>query len=1601
MKMKPKTKKRIQGSVSVLLVIIMLPMMAFSALIVDMSRINMAKQMMSSAGDLTMNTALANYDTILKDVYGLFAMSQQEGMSNEELGNELNKYFAETLTSYGVVSEEEADDYVAEIIGDFKQLLNGEPSEFTNFIELNNIELQANKVDASSLANASIMRKQVVEYMKYRAPLGVGMGFLESLTAFEKVDDQNVVVEAQVAAQESTQDVTQACKKLIEMIRAYDKRVLEINGTSPDGINGDAVKGRGNSKDGIIIPLEDYDTQVEKYLSVWGEDYTHINKLNLVFLANSPSEDGVYLKALTYPTSYYVGYDGSVYQGGDTGISVSITPAADTAGAQRNVENQIALLDNTYKPIANKYSESMLKSTLLTYNSNNIQKATISSGNEENAVKNFIQFENFLLNKSQGNNITYQETQKVFEQIGIMDLHRKDFESKIGADIQTATEEKNAAQSAYDELVGQKQSAATTMDARIRSINTTLTNYVSQYEDVDTAVSFMAGFESPNLPGIKNIVTSLPARGQTGFETYYNRNIKDGTSDKYISYFKYLINDSAFTKSTDEDIAEIIKWSQKFIDNQKNSYDTNGYDNYMRGKLNAAQERNDLFKLLTCLKTCHAYAITYKNNIGTYNQASEKIPAASQRLDDAKDALDDLVSRRDNVLSSIKRCVKQFNPLCQYYQADIYYYKYFKQAAKNTIEPEAQAIQAQFSKIVANLAELEDDLEAIGNHITQVLYPAIDAYTAKLNAWENAAGNYENKNGGDSFSDQAQADVEKSRKEYDKALYDTLDLFITALWNEYRELYLKLTEEGNFVYGSKKIKDITTAQHLIDAVFDIGLSDVVTVEEATTKLSTLYKGESLEYVPYTMDYEKQLGFLFPKVLQIQALKYLNNSYPDEANLTQTQKDSNEQTKKDYEESKNKLTGSSTTIDSNSGGSTGSAEHKNTTESEEVTADFGYSYAAKSVSGDRPSSSIARDKEDVNDDEYLLKTEGEGDNEKLDASSGLSGQTGKSNSILKGIGNTANTALENLYILNYVFENFSYNTIVQEQVLKDNKLQNDTVLLQISEANNHFGDATKVTEAKKKTTTLSNYSINEKNNYLYGAEIEYLLFGSPTAKNNVTSAKASVYAIRFAFNCIFAFTDSEIRNTTMSAGLAVQAATMGIVPYQVVQIVLQLALAAAESAIDLSAMNHGLKVAIVKTKDTWSLGLSGAKNALKDVGNAAAQMVTNELSGMVMSAIHNVSDGLSGMLAAGADEIEGAIKDLTSDMTGAAKGVLESVADSVCTSIMSEIESALNELQNTKLGKSNAQGGADVTDIQDALLTVAQAEGEVNRLFSGIEGKLDSIVSNACGGNEMALALASPLKNQAQSMLDDMKQEVLAVIPDAGEIDLTGIMSEKMNDLKRTMVDYGNTFVSDMSGFINEKAQGLVAETESTLNGYIEKYTKDAEGKAQELTEDAAEKLKQEVSDFADTFIDEKLKIDGPGSAATDVKSSPAAMFKFGYKDYLMILTYISICCGDSVLLRTADLVQMNLQKAGDGSDFKHPGGENFRMSKANTYISVTATADLDMFFMDMGIFASLLETGETAVDDSQSEEAGGGSTTEAVDEEKRGTSLTYKGLLGY
>ena len=710
----------------------------------------------------------------------------------------------------------------------------------------------------------------------------------------------------------------------------------------------------------------------------------------------------------------------------------------------------------------------------------------------------------------------------------------------------------------------------------------------------------------------------------------------------------------------------------------------------------------------------------------------------------------------------------------------------------------------------------------------------------------------------------------------------------------------------------------------------------MTAEDANAKLDALYTDGTVEYCPHTLHYDyekdpvKQLCFLSPTVLQLQALKYLNSTYPkSDKPLTSDQ----QTTKDNYEVTKDKLTGKDKDV-----------AKTDKDASEKVDNDFGYTYEKDDKTankGDLPSENANEtlEEKEYEEKEYQMSTSGEGEDERLDASGSLSNQGDTSGGILEGISNIATTAVENLYILNYIFENFSYSTIVQEQILKDVPLKNTELVPQMNEASGNFKKPENVANAKKKTTTLSNFPINEKNNYLYGAEIE----------------------------CIFVFTDSWIRTSTMSAGLAVQAATLGIVPYQVVQIVLQLALAAAESAIDLSAMNRGLSVAVIKTKDTWSLSMSGAADALKSAGDAAAQMAADVVTDAVTEGINAVTTGINDVLEAGADQLGTAIKNVTGSLEESAKGVMESVADAILNAIMTEIEIGLNDLQ-LKETKEDVQKAAD-------------------DLFQSVRDKLDTTIANACGDNEMAKGIAGYCKTYAEGLIKAVETKVDGVIEAADPDNIVAVIAEKMNGMKGEMLAQASNFIKKIKNNINEEASKAIESTKNQLQAYVKQCGED-------LTEEAANAIKSEISDLTNEFMDTTLKVNGTSSDA-DIKSSPMAMFKFGYKDYLMILTYISICCGDSVLLRTADVIQMNMQFA--TGDFSHGAntedGGKFLLSNAYTYVYVTGSADLDMFFMDLGLFA------DQVTDEEADPEAAGEDSEPAEDD--AGFHLIYNGLLGY
>lgn len=208
--------KRTKGAISIFLVIILVPMMTVSALFVDASKVSLARSAATSAGDLALNTALTDYDTLLKDMYGLFATAQ----NTEELYAKLEDYYRTCITSSGI-SDEDADSYVDQIMAQLGLLSSD--SNTSDILNMELIDFNVNKRSDATLANATILEKQLVDFMKYRAPINTGLSFLTSLQSFSTLSKQTELVDNRTEYYKQQQTVMEKLQEAWKNINSYNK----------------------------------------------------------------------------------------------------------------------------------------------------------------------------------------------------------------------------------------------------------------------------------------------------------------------------------------------------------------------------------------------------------------------------------------------------------------------------------------------------------------------------------------------------------------------------------------------------------------------------------------------------------------------------------------------------------------------------------------------------------------------------------------------------------------------------------------------------------------------------------------------------------------------------------------------------------------------------------------------------------------------------------------------------------------------------------------------------------------------------------------------------------------------------------------------------------------------------------------------------------------------------------------------------------------------------------------------------------------------------------------------------------------------------------
>lgn len=200
--------------------------------------------------------------------------------------------------------------------------------------------------------------------------------------------------------------------------------------------------------------------------------------------------------------------------------------------------------------------------------------------------------------------------------------------------------------------------------------------------------------------------------------------------------------------------------------------------------------------------------------------------------------------------------------------------------------------------------------------------------------------------------------------------------------------------------------------------------------------------------------------------------------------------------------------------------------------------------------------------------------------------------------------------DEIYVCVYIMEMFSYSSYnnegqynLSEKPLTLKDYDKSVKAFSNSELQEKWKeeDATEFTDNK----SLTNKMINSKNNRSNLAEVEYILYGKATNKDNLEAAYGNIFAIRETLNLVSGFANfysgtSPTAVAIQSIAAAVMTATMGIIPEAVTKVVLIGVLATMETAHDMQRLKAGVPVVVYKMKEeNWVFKLP------KDAGDISS------------------------------------------------------------------------------------------------------------------------------------------------------------------------------------------------------------------------------------------------------------------------------------------------------------------------------------------------------------------------------------------------------------
>lgn len=199
--------KKNDGAVAVIVSLMLVPAILLSGTAVDIARIYSAKSIVEDANLLAGSTALAQYDALLKDTYGLFAMMEDDETTQALMAEYIN------VCLFG-------DGYKPSGIGTLEIFYNGSP-----------VTVSVSEIQGHNLSNSEVMKRQIEEYMKFRAPVVIVEEVLDRLEIFTKVGEDSAIIEEKAKVDDGIGDVLEYYERIYTYICNADAFNIDVNVT--------------------------------------------------------------------------------------------------------------------------------------------------------------------------------------------------------------------------------------------------------------------------------------------------------------------------------------------------------------------------------------------------------------------------------------------------------------------------------------------------------------------------------------------------------------------------------------------------------------------------------------------------------------------------------------------------------------------------------------------------------------------------------------------------------------------------------------------------------------------------------------------------------------------------------------------------------------------------------------------------------------------------------------------------------------------------------------------------------------------------------------------------------------------------------------------------------------------------------------------------------------------------------------------------------------------------------------------------------------------------------------------------------------------------